>query len=116
MVTNDSMQLKEGGVSWKLAMHSSTLSSLPSTEELTTQDSRDEQTAVLKSRDARREQGHASPCAPSQWWHVNKGGFPIPRDTWEQMWKHVTDMHPNGADVAESIRGKSLKRVCNCVH
>ena len=89
--------------------------SLPSTEEITTQDSRNERTAVFNSRDACREQSHASPCAPSPWWHVNKGGFPIPQDTWEQMWKHIADTHPSGADVAESIRGKSLKRVCNRV-
>jgi len=44
------------------------------------------------------------------WWHVNKGGFPIRKDTWEKMWTHVVDTHPEGESVAEAIRGKILKK------
>ena len=99
-----------------MSMNSSSLKP-PSTEEPTSQGSRDEQIAVLKSHeaeDACREQNHTQTCAPKadgQWWHVNKGGFPIPKETWERMWQHITDTHPNGADITESIRGKPLKRV-----
>ena len=45
------------------------------------------------------------------WWHVNKGGFPIPEATWEKMWSHVVDVHPDGAAVAEAIRGRPCRKV-----
>ena len=45
------------------------------------------------------------------WWHVNKGGFPIPEDTWEKMWRYVRDHHPNGQEVAKTIRGQRCKKV-----
>ena len=47
-----------------------------------------------------------------QWWHVNKGGFPVPEETWERMWQYVTETHPNGVEIAESIRGKTYRKVC----
>ena len=49
--------------------------------------------------------------AEGQWWHVNKGGFPIPEETWEKMWQHVTDTHPSGAGIEESIRERPCRRV-----
>jgi len=49
--------------------------------------------------------------AEGQWWHVNRGGFPIPEETWEKMWQHVTDTHPRGAAIEESIREKPCRRV-----
>ena len=49
--------------------------------------------------------------AEGQWWHVNRGGFPIPEATWEKMWQHVIDTHPNGAAIAESIRERPCRRV-----
>ena len=54
------------------------------------------------------------PSSKRRWWHVNKGGFPIPADTWERMWKHVVDVHPNGQDVARAIRGRPCKKVSQC--
>lgn len=45
------------------------------------------------------------------WWHVNKGGFPIPEHTWEKMWSRVVAVHPDGAAVAEAIRGKPCRKV-----
>ena len=45
------------------------------------------------------------------WWHVNKGGFPIPKETWERMWQHIRDVHPDGLGVAKSIRGQHCKKV-----
>ena len=58
-------------------------------------------------------EGDTSQCvtAEGQWWHVNRGGFPIPEATWEKMWQHVTDAHPNGAAIAESIRERPCRRV-----
>lgn len=45
------------------------------------------------------------------WWHVNKGGFPIPEETWEKMWQYIRDHHPNGQEVAKAIRGQRCKKV-----
>lgn len=45
------------------------------------------------------------------WWHVNKGGFPVPEHTWERMWSRVIAVHPDGAAVAEAIRGKPCRKV-----
>ncbi len=45
------------------------------------------------------------------WWHVNKGGFPIPDSTWKKMWDHILDTHPEGEKIAKSIREKSCKMV-----
>ena len=45
------------------------------------------------------------------WWHVNKGGFPIPEHTWEKMWSRVVAVHPDGVAVAEAIRGKPCQKV-----
>lgn len=45
------------------------------------------------------------------WWHVNKGGFPIPEETWEKMWQYIRDHHPNGQEVAMAIRGQRCKKV-----
>ena len=45
------------------------------------------------------------------WWHVNKGGFPIPKEPWERMWQHIRDVHPDGLEVAKSIRGQHCKKV-----
>lgn len=39
-----------------------------------------------------------------RWWHVNKTGFPIAEKTWECMWDHVIKVHPQGEQVARSIR------------
>ena len=44
------------------------------------------------------------------WWHVNKTGFPILKDTWEKMWTYAVDTHPEGESVADAIRGKFLKK------
>ena len=56
-------------------------------------------------------EGATDPAPEGYWWHVNKGGFPVPDDTWERMWQHVIDTHPNGAAIAESIRGKPCRKV-----
>lgn len=36
---------------------------------------------------------------------VNRGGLPVNGETWEQMWKHVTRIHPEGEEVEKRIRG-----------
>ncbi|CAL9691867.1 unnamed protein product [Knipowitschia caucasica] len=36
--------------------------------------------------------------------HVNRGGFPIEPQTWEQMWNHVGNLHPEGPSLGEKIR------------
>lgn len=70
-----------------------------------------------ESRDAGREgdDGRASAGSAAtpkrRWWHVNKGGFPIPEATWERMWQYVEDVHPNGKEAAKSIRGQPCKKV-----
>ena len=45
------------------------------------------------------------------WWHVNKGGFPINEETWKKMWEYVAATHPDGTDVATSIRGRICKKM-----
>ena len=45
-----------------------------------------------------------------RWWHVNKTGFPITEETWERMWDHVIRVHPQGSQVAESIRGMPISK------
>lgn len=36
---------------------------------------------------------------------VNRGGLPVNGETWEQMWRHVTRIHPEGEEVEKRIRG-----------
>lgn len=76
---------------------------------------------VCPPRGCEMEVGNASQgvTAEGQWWHVNRGGFPIPEATWEKMWQHVTDTHPNGAAIPESIRERPCRRVsyiAMCMH
>ena len=68
---------------------------------------------ICPPRGREMEVGNASQgvTAEGQWWHVNRGGFPIPETTWEKMWQHVTDTHPNGAAIPESIRERPCRRV-----
>lgn len=47
----------------------------------------------------------------SYWWHVNKGGFPIPLDTWEKMWRHIIEVHPDGDDLAQLVTAKARKKL-----
>ncbi|XP_064402854.1 tubulinyl-Tyr carboxypeptidase 2-like isoform X2 [Halichondria panicea] len=51
-----------------------------------------------------------TPTKESYWWHVNKGGFPIPQHTWEKLWSHVIDVHPQGDSLVREIRGRPQKR------
>lgn len=76
---------------------------------------------ICPPRGREMEVGNASQgvTAEGQWWHVNRGGFPIPEATWEKMWQHVTDTHPNGAAIPESIRERPCRRVSYmsmCIH
>ncbi len=52
-----------------------------------------------------------SPAKESYWWHVNKGGFPIPSDTWEKMWRHVIAVHPDGDEVTQIVRTNARKKL-----
>lgn len=36
---------------------------------------------------------------------INRGGLPINQETWEQMWRHVARIHPDGEAVSRRIRG-----------
>ena len=54
-------------------------------------------------------ESHHSP--EKYWWHVNKSGFPVEEATWERMWEYAVRVHPEGKQLAESIRGKQLKQV-----
>uniref|UniRef100_A0A8C2JK22 Vasohibin 1 n=1 Tax=Cyprinus carpio TaxID=7962 RepID=A0A8C2JK22_CYPCA len=36
---------------------------------------------------------------------INRGGLPVNEETWEQMWRHVARIHPDGEAVARRIRG-----------
>ncbi|KAK7142949.1 hypothetical protein R3I94_012333 [Phoxinus phoxinus] len=38
---------------------------------------------------------------------INRGGLPVNPDTWEQMWHHVSRIHPDGGALGERIRGTS---------
>lgn len=38
---------------------------------------------------------------------VNRGGLPVNEETWEQMWRHVTRIHPEGVEVEKRIRGST---------
>lgn len=37
--------------------------------------------------------------------YVNRGGFPLDKETWERMWRHVARIHPTGEDLGKKIRG-----------
>lgn len=45
------------------------------------------------------------------WWHVNKTGFPISAHTWEKLWDHILDVHPDGEVLARDIREKPQSKV-----
>ena len=62
--------------------------------------------------DEEEEEGAAN---HGPWWHVNKGGFPVPELTWDKMWEHVTSTHPEGDTIVRAIRGTQCKRVCLCL-
>lgn len=34
---------------------------------------------------------------------INRGGLPINEETWEQMWRHVARIHPDGENVGKRI-------------
>ena len=53
----------------------------------------------------------ANDAVKERWWHVNKGGFPIAEATWERMWEYVERTHPDGRNVALSIREQPCKEV-----
>lgn len=36
---------------------------------------------------------------------INRGGLPVNEETWEQMWRHVARIHPDGEQLARRIRG-----------
>ncbi|KAK1792932.1 hypothetical protein P4O66_001654 [Electrophorus voltai] len=36
---------------------------------------------------------------------INRGGLPVNEETWEQMWRHVARIHPDGEAVGKRIRG-----------
>ena len=93
------------------ALHETRTSSRENTERqgTTTNDERSE--GALASVGPPATPATSSATATQVWWHVNKGGFPIPADTWERMWQHIVDVHPNGREVAMAIRGQSCKRV-----
>ncbi|XP_051579210.1 tubulinyl-Tyr carboxypeptidase 1 [Myxocyprinus asiaticus] len=38
---------------------------------------------------------------------INRGGLPVNKETWEQMWRHVARIHPDGEAVGKRIRGTS---------
>lgn len=58
-----------------------------------------------------QERGDGADEHHYRWWHVNKTGFPIAAETWERMWDHVIQVHPQGTQIARSIRDKLVKKV-----
>ena len=36
--------------------------------------------------------------------YVNKSGLPLDSNTWERMWEHISDVHPDGTRIQFSIR------------
>ena len=60
--------------------------------------------------ETRESQSHRPSC-DKYWWHVNKSGFPVEETTWERMWEYAVRVHPEGEQLAQSIRGKQLGQV-----
>ena len=58
-----------------------------------------------------QERGDGADEHHYRWWHVNKTGFPIAAETWERMWDHVIQVHPQGTQIARSIRDTLVKKV-----
>jgi len=42
--------------------------------------------------------------------HINKSGLPLDSQSWERMWDHVSDVHPDGTRIQYSIRHKPCLR------
>jgi len=38
------------------------------------------------------------------YFHVNKNGLPLDTNTWDRMWDHVADIHPDGTRIQYGIR------------
>jgi len=36
--------------------------------------------------------------------YVNKSGLPLDSHTWERMWDHISDIHPDGTRIQYAIR------------
>jgi len=36
--------------------------------------------------------------------YVNKNGLPLDSHTWERMWDHMSDIHPDGTKIQYCIR------------